>query len=113
MSVSRKRLQIGMLDCGGTMREIRWYTHVIGIIVMAFVMVFSYAALLENGTLPALVGFTFGSLFLLLIYGHEFDSFYLHLGDKVKLGGNAYDPAGRSVEDDGTYIEIDENENQR
>ena len=112
MSVSRKRLQIGMLDCGGTMREIRWYTHVIGIIVMAFVMVFSYAALLENGTLAALVGFTFGSLFLLLIYGHEFDDFYLHIGDKIKLGGNAYDPE-RNLSDDAAHIDIEENENQR
>ena len=112
MSVSRKRLQIGALDCGGTMRDTHWYTHVIGIIVMAFVMLFSYAALLENGTLPALVGFTFGSLFLLLIYGHEFDDFYLHVGDKIKLGGNAYDPE-RNLSDDAAYIEIDENEKQR
>ena len=112
MSVSRKRLQIGALDVGGTMRDTQWYTHVIGIIVMAFVMVFSYAALLENGTLPALVGFTFGSLFLLLIYGHEFDDFYLHIGEKIKFGGNAYDPE-RNLSNDAAHIEIEENENQR
>jgi len=112
MSVSRKRLQVGPLDCGGTMRETQWYTHLFGLVVMGFVMLFSYAALLENGVLPGLVGFTFGSLFLLLIYGHEFDDFYFHIGDKVKFGGNAYDPE-RNLSEDEAHIEFEENDKQR
>jgi hypothetical protein len=55
-------------------------------------MLFGYATLLEGETLAAIVGFIFSFGFLLLIYGHHFDAFYFHIGNRIKLGGEAYDP---------------------
>jgi hypothetical protein len=76
---------------------------------MSIVLLFSYAALLEEGTLTAITGFAFGFGFLLLIYGHNFDRFYVHIGNKVKIGGDAFDPK-REKE----YIQVEkEKEKQR
>lgn len=85
------------------MSETPWWVHLVGLGVMGGVMMFSYAALLENGLWTAVTGFIFGFGFLLLIYGHHFDRFYIHIGDKVKIGGDAYDPDREQ-----SYVEIDD-----
>ena len=103
MSVSRKRLKAGDLECGYDMSNTPWWLHFLSFGVMGAVLLFSYATLLENGVLTAIAGFVFGFGFLLLIYGHHFDRFYIHLGDRVKIGGDAYDP-----DRDTSYVEIDD-----
>ena len=111
MSAARKRLQIGALDCGGTMTSNPWYIHAVGFLVMFVSLIFSYAALLEGGITLGLGGIVVGMVYLLLLYNHEFDTWYFHLGP-LKAGGDAYDPE-RNLSDDAAYIEIDENEKQR
>jgi hypothetical protein len=92
MSVHRKRLKIGQTECGYDMSNTPWWLHFLSFGVMSAVLLFSYATLMENGMWPAIAGFCFGFGFLLLIYGHHFDRFYIHIGEKVKIGGDAYDP---------------------
>lgn len=104
MGVHQTKLRVGVLECGITMSDVSILTHVIGLVVMSLVMLFSYAALLEDGPLTAMTGFVFGFGFLLLIYGHHFDRFYIHFGDRIKFGGDAYDPQREAK------IEIEENE---
>lgn len=119
MSVSRKRICIGSVDCGGIMsRKIPFYVHVMGMVVMGASMLFSYAALLQNGVLPGVIGFGFGVIFLLLMYGHHMDVVYFHVGNKIKIGGESYDPEREVDEEayiaeDGTFVEIDENDDRR
>lgn len=92
MSVSRQRIKVGSMEAGYNMSDPGIWTHITGFCVMAMSMLYSYAALIEAGPLTAIVGFSFAFGFLLLIYGHHFDAFYLHIGDKLKIGGDAYDP---------------------
>lgn len=106
MSVSRRRLRAGAMECGYDMSDTPKFVHGIGVVVMSMSMLFSYAALLENGPLPAVTGFVFGFGFLLLIYGHHFDRFYFHVGNKVKIGGDAYDPNRERAE----FVEIEDDE---
>lgn len=98
MSVRQAQLQFGEIHGGYSMGKVEWWVHGLGLLVMSMVMTFSYAVLMLNGPAPAFVGFAFGFGFLLLIYGHHLDQFYLHIGDKVKLGGESYDPR-RKFED--------------
>ena len=98
MSVSRKRVKIGDMECGYDMSKPSLITHVVGFCVMAMSMLFSYAALMENGALTAMVGFIFGFGFLMLVYGHELDRVYIHFGNKVKFGADAYDPEREAAE---------------
>ena len=107
MSASRKRFRWGQTECGYDMTETPWYLHMMSFAVMASVLLFSYAALLENGIWTAITGFLFGFGFLLLIYGHHIDRFYVHIGDKFKIGADSYDP-DRTVHTEDTYVEIDD-----
>lgn len=71
--------------------------HVVSVIFASVIMLFSYAALMENGILHSIAGFIFGFIFLFYLYGQRFDRFYIHLGEKVKIGGDA---TGRTIEID-------------
>ena len=106
MSASRKRLTIGDMECGYDMSDPSIWTHVVGVCVMSMSMLFSYAALMENGATTAIVGFLFGFGFLLLVYGHELDRVYIHFGDRIKFGADAYDPERKGYEAE--YIEIED-----
>lgn len=107
MSVQRRKFRVGEMECGYDMSDVSLWTHLFGFVTLVMVLLFSYAALLEEGTLTAITGFAFGFGFLLLIYGHNFDRFYFHIGEKVKIGGDAFDPK-REKE----YIPVEEEEEQ-
>ena len=108
MSASKKRLTIGDMECGYDMSDPSIWTHVVGVCVMSLSMLFSYAALMENGAYTAIIGFIFGFGFLLLVYGHELDRVYIHFGNKIKFGADAYDPE-RTDHDTG-YREIEDDD---
>lgn len=94
MSIKQtRRIKYGKTECGFWMsKEQSPWIHVLGVIFAMVVMLFSYAALLENGIMHSIAGFLFGFVFLFYLHGQTFDRFYIHLGDKIKIGGDAYDP---------------------
>ena len=101
MSVKPKRRHNPRwLECGLSMSKhrSRW-TDLLSVFIASVVMLFSYAALLENGILHAVAGFIFGFVFLFYLNDQTFDRFYIHIG-RVKIGGDAYDPESESKSDE-------------
>ena len=90
------------MECGIEMaRERTKWDDVISVLITVIVLVFSYAALLENGVWYSIAGFIFGFVFLFYINGQGFDKFYIHIGDKIKIGGKAVETQEQDAEESG------------
>ena len=100
MRARQKRHRIGALEWGYDMPETPIHIHIIGVLIMGAVMAFSYQALTTGSAATAMMGFAFGVFFLLLIYGHELDRAYIHIGNKIKIGVDSFDPQREANQDD-------------
>ena len=92
MAASRHSIRFRTWECGFDVVRKPWWVHATGTIFALIVILFSYATLMEQGLGHATAGFLFGFAFLLLLYGHHFDRFYIHVGDRIKIGGRVFDP---------------------
>jgi hypothetical protein len=74
------------------MRKTPVHLHALAFLVMVVTMAFAYAAMQAGGRLTGFAMTMFGVVFMLLIYGHQMDRVYLHVGNKLKIGADAFDP---------------------
>lgn len=73
--------------------ERTWVTHIFAWLFAVTIFVFTYAVLVEGGGLwHAVGGFVIGFMLLFYLYGQSLDHFYFHVGDRLKIGGDAFDP---------------------